>query len=400
MENLEKFIEQIRIEISVFYEKLYFSDTEIKKFDSFYKSKDFTEELLKVHEDKLEELKFNYDESQSLYDKTAKWLDFWQQFILFEEKTKDPNRFKVRGYNSLEEEKARKQFTKDFPKLEEELRRNAEEYSELNHKEYTIYGYEWKEYLDVLRKDYEKHKQNEKNEKKQQSAAPAPSKKDNFLYSKHASKIATPSFVKPSVKRKNIDQTPSLARQTKLQRTEIAETTVITSTAIPVGTPKVSSKLLMKGKATRKSRTPLKTRLRQKEATATNATKVNSNNTTTKSSTILSKNSASPKASKYKIPSKLQQNHENDESTDTTLTATISSKGSTTASSTVNASTYRTGGYPFKQIEINYQEFSRDLQKQPFKFKGNKNNGAASSATSNHADKDIKEKLTSTLIMS
>jgi hypothetical protein len=391
MDNLEKYIEQIRIEISVYYEKLYFSDSEMKKFDSNFTSKDFTEDLLKQHEQKLEELKFDYDESQSLYEKTAKWLEFWEKFVTFEEQTKDPNRFKVRGYNSLEEEKTRKQFTKEFPKLEDELRKYADEYKETNGgKIYTIYGNEWNVYLDLLRKDYEKHKLEQKNEKKQQTTV-ASKNKDNFLYSKHASKLSTPSttFAKPSIKRKKIDETP---RQNKLQKTDIPESTILKG-----NTPKVvNNKLLTKGKAaTRKSRTPIKTRLRQKiaVAAASNVTKVASNNTTTKSTTSKKGENVSPKKSKYKVPSKfLQQlDEDEDDSCETTLTATMSSKASSTTSSTVNASTYRTGGYPFKQIEINYQEFSRDLQKQPFKFKGN-NNGAAS----NHqVDKD---KLTSTFI--
>jgi hypothetical protein len=416
MANLEKFVEQIRLEISVYFDKLYCSDSEIANFDEFFKRKDFTEDLLKIHEDKLEDLKFKYDESQSLYEKTAKWLDFWQQFILFEEKTKDPNRFKVRGYNGLEEEKARKQFQSQFPKLEDELKKHAEEYRKTNGGElFTVYGYQWNVYLDILRKDYEQHKQNEKNEKKATTATKTTACstfKNTILVNKHLSKLATPSFQKSSIKRKNNEcitsalgqQTPSLIRNSKLQRTESINENTMTSTIISV-TPKANRFLLNSKNVKRKSRTPLKNRLRQtRVATAAAVVTTKTSATNLKSSTLVrkpSKPSNSPKPeSKYKVPSKLKQQQSSDQN-DTTLTATsnatVSSKASTTATSTANASSYRQGGYPFRHVntnDINYHEFTRDLQK-PFRFNGNTNSSVVSN---HHHDNDIKTKLTSTLI--
>ena len=167
-------------------------------------------------------------------------------------------------------------------------------------------------------------------------------------------------------------------------------------------TPSASSKFLQKTNK-RKSRTPLKSRLRQSRAAA-NTTKAISHNTTKSTTTTTTtkslKTAKSPKPSKYKVPTKIQQQQNSDESNDTTLTQTVSSKASTTASSTVNASSYRNKGYPFKQIntnDINYHEFTTHLQK-PFKFNGS-NNNSGGSTLSHHADKDIKDKLTSTLIM-
>ena len=73
----------------------------------------------------------------------------------FEEKTKDPERLKVRGYNLLNEEKQRKQFTSQLPKLELDLASLADEYRKANGgREFTIKGLEYSEFIQVRRKLY------------------------------------------------------------------------------------------------------------------------------------------------------------------------------------------------------------------------------------------------------
>lgn len=429
MANLEKFIEQIRLEIGVYYEKLYFSDNEIDVFNEFFKSKDFTEDLLKIHEEKLEDLKFKYTESQTLYEKTFKWLELWRQFITFEEKTKDPSRFKVRGYNGAEEEKSRKQFQLQFPKLEDELKRLSDEYEKTNGGEtFQIYGYEWNIYFEMLKKDYENHKLNEKKEKQAAAAGNANNnnynnnvnKKDTFI-NKHTSKLITPLNNQKitSVKRKNdlyLQQTPSIMRNSKLQRTDCNndDNTLTSTISATPGTAKFN-KLLNKNTSKRKSRTPMKQRLRQsKQLTSKNVSVASKANSTTTMNSKAS-NSPSKTANKYKMPTRFKQQSQmssnENESADTTLTATsnttaiskisslthhtTASSSTSTASTTQHhyhhVSTYKQSGYPFRHVntnDINYHEFTRDLNK-PFRF---------NAITPNNADNDIKTKLTSTLI--
>lgn len=89
MENMQKFIESIRVDIRALCEKMYFSDKEMKKLTKeLLGLNDFTEDLLKMHEEKLENLKFDFDERESIYEKVNKWNQLWNEFIQFEEKTK------------------------------------------------------------------------------------------------------------------------------------------------------------------------------------------------------------------------------------------------------------------------------------------------------------------------
>lgn len=98
MENMQKFIDSIRVEIREFLEKMFFGTKEIKVLENnLLALTDYTEDLLMRHEQKKEELEFEFQESQVLFEKTAKWIKLWGDFIQFEEKTKDPARFKVRG---------------------------------------------------------------------------------------------------------------------------------------------------------------------------------------------------------------------------------------------------------------------------------------------------------------
>lgn len=98
MENMQKFIEAIRDEIKNLCAKMYMGDKDIRKLNlELLNSTEYTEQLLTQHEEKLEDLKFRYTECEGLYEKTAKWMQLWSEFVQFEEKTKDPLRFKQRG---------------------------------------------------------------------------------------------------------------------------------------------------------------------------------------------------------------------------------------------------------------------------------------------------------------
>ncbi len=228
--------------METYYTKMYYTKNQRQEFKDFMVDTDYSEELLKAHEDKLEDLKFRYEESEELYTHVAEWLQLWAEFIEFEEKSKDPNRFKQRGFNSLDEEKKRKHFHQNFPKLEKELTARTAEYEDRNGGEqFEIYGSHWKTYIQDLKNDYEQFKKNEKKEKA-------------ILRDKNTTmKVTTPSILKTTnriLKRKNEPQTPIQAavRSSKFQRLD--EKTITNSP-------------MKKVLSTRKSRTPLKKRLRR-----------------------------------------------------------------------------------------------------------------------------------------
>jgi hypothetical protein len=159
MENVSTFIDKVRDDIKIFAEKLYYNDEDTKNFEQFFNCKDYTEDLLKIHEDLLDDLQLKYNENQVLYEKSAKWLSLWQQFSTFSEQTKDPNRFKQRGFNGAEEEKTRKQYKSQFLKLEDEIEKKAQDYKTRNNGNvFMIKGVEWNLHFDTLRQKCDKSK--------------------------------------------------------------------------------------------------------------------------------------------------------------------------------------------------------------------------------------------------
>lgn len=415
MANMQRFIEELRMEIVEFNSKMYLNGD---AFGEHMRDVDYTEALLKMHEDHLEELRFKYDESDVLFEALAKWMNLWENFVAFEERTKDPNRFKTRGYNSLDEEKMRKQFTQQFPRLEDELVRYAADYEARNGGDrFMVHGLLWSDYLKTLRSDYEAFKANEKKEKQIiRDNAKQPGK---FNMAKAAIAGGVSKLTTSSVKRKNdctvmnAHGTPSFLRSSKLQRTELGDNTCST---VVTGNLTPAMKLLRRSKNfSRKSKTPLKNRLRNTRLNT--AAAVSSNvSTMSKASSVPVKSALklpvkasalpAPTSGKYKLPSSLKvQQAVSSAGNDTTLTGTTCSsnnKTSSTNASTMSKASHNSSSMPFKSIinnqELNYFEFTRDLK--GFNFSASKSTAGASATGSHYyqTSSDIKAKLTSTII--
>jgi protein regulator of cytokinesis 1 len=161
MENMQKFVEGIRCDIKVLMDKMFLVGDDHMQF--LLSSDDFNEELLAQHEKQLEELRFLYDENQDMYEKMRKWSEVWDEYVAFEEKTKDPQRFKQRGYNMLEEERQRKAFKIQLPKLEEDIVANANEYAEAHDgQSFCIFGMPYQQFIEHKKTVYEESKLNER----------------------------------------------------------------------------------------------------------------------------------------------------------------------------------------------------------------------------------------------
>jgi hypothetical protein len=225
----------------------------------------FTEELLKEHEECLDTLKFIYQESQTLFEKTKKWLDTWEEFLLFDERTKDPARLKKRGYNMLEEEKQRKQFQTQMPKLEDEINKLAAEYEKMNAKKFCINGIY---YIDYISGKKQEHEENKIIERKEKQIMRGDTLKPN--QSKYVFKATTP-LTLSSNKRRN-DNDPSHLPSSKLFRQDNETTTI--SINSKMGTSKLSSATKPKPPQSqlksnkRNSKTPVSRSRRSKIASA------------------------------------------------------------------------------------------------------------------------------------
>lgn len=121
----------------------------------------------------------------------------------------------------LEEEKQRKTFNNQLPKLEEELHQLTNEYREMNGgAEFTVFGLSFADYVHTKRVDYEESKELERKEKQIMRDT---IKKNETRY---GSKPITPLALRNKRKLAGIADgthlnTPGAAHRSKLQRTEV-----------------------------------------------------------------------------------------------------------------------------------------------------------------------------------
>lgn len=129
-QNIGKFIEKIKDELVIEYERCFISQ---EQQDSFFAlsgvSGECNEELLELYEKELERVKKLYDENREIFEKFQEWRKLWKQLIDFELKTNDPNRFYNRNCKLLEEEKERKKLQRNLPKVEKDLKTLSDNYS-------------------------------------------------------------------------------------------------------------------------------------------------------------------------------------------------------------------------------------------------------------------------------
>lgn len=287
MENMQKFIESVRVEIREYCEKMFMGPQEMRQLDDeLLLSQDFSEEMLTRHEQKKEELEFMYAESQLMFEKAARWIKLWSDFIEFEEKTKDPARFKVRGYNMLAEEKQRKLFNSQLPKLEDDLTQHAHEYANSNdRKEFMIGGLFWSEFIQRKKQDHEESKMNERKEKQIM--------RDNMKKneSRFGSKPITPLAIRNKRKMQlttmgeSTMATPSrTSKNPKLLKTESTPgTSILAGSSRGIAGSRVNTRAGMQPKlniaSKRKSKTPAKNRFRKSRGLAAEANVSHMNDT-------------------------------------------------------------------------------------------------------------------------
>ena len=162
MKNIENLIEKSLSEIKLLHGKLFHSEADNNNFFGRINKSWPSLELLKIYEEKIEELQFEYFENEVLFENVANWMKLWQEYLLFNKQTSNPNRFKNRKFNGAEEEKSRKQYKLQFKKLEEAIKLNCDDYSARNSgKVFLINGYEYNVFFD---KNRESLKQTDKKE--------------------------------------------------------------------------------------------------------------------------------------------------------------------------------------------------------------------------------------------
>lgn len=118
--NLGSFISNLRIELLQLWDKCHVSQPERDLFHYFL-STDLSDEVLEAHEAEVDKWKKYYAKVEHILKKIEKRRHLWDMMIVFENKAADPNRFKNRKGNLLQEEKERKKLQKDLPALENNI---------------------------------------------------------------------------------------------------------------------------------------------------------------------------------------------------------------------------------------------------------------------------------------
>ncbi|XP_026859853.1 protein regulator of cytokinesis 1a isoform X3 [Electrophorus electricus] len=147
MKNIKSVVEIVRGEISLLWEKCFYSLQQRQAFTPYYDDA-FTEELLAAHEQEQQCLKEHYESHRELYDGVNSWQNNWSLFQELEKKATDPSRFHNRGGNLLREEKQRAELQKSLPKLERSLKSQIEQWEAEQGKEFQVNGQCFTQYVE------------------------------------------------------------------------------------------------------------------------------------------------------------------------------------------------------------------------------------------------------------
>ncbi|XP_023698850.1 protein regulator of cytokinesis 1-like isoform X2 [Paramormyrops kingsleyae] len=186
MENIRVFTEAVRAELASYWEKCFFSAEQQQDFVPYH-HEEFSEELLRLHEDELQRLRQHFEEHQELYEGVHQWQENWLLFLELEKKATDPSRFTNRGGNLLKEEKQRADLQKNLPKLEKKLKAQIDVWEQEQGREFLIDG---KKFLQFVEEQWELHRTEKERERVERQLKKSKQTEEDMLY---GTAVRTPS---------------------------------------------------------------------------------------------------------------------------------------------------------------------------------------------------------------
>ncbi|XP_065365998.1 protein regulator of cytokinesis 1-like [Calliphora vicina] len=193
-QNIKLFVQQIRDEISKWWEKTLKSEVQKSRFSNFT-STCYTDDLLVLHEMELEDLKLYYETNKQIFDLYADRNILWDRMNALESKASEPGRYNNRGGQLLKEEKERKTIATKLPKIEQQICELVRQYEEIEHAPFLVFG---ENIIDVMaaqwdqkRRDKEMLQSARKNAGKQKSATKTNSTMRTPLSMKNASSVSS-----------------------------------------------------------------------------------------------------------------------------------------------------------------------------------------------------------------
>nr|XP_045596197.1 protein regulator of cytokinesis 1-like isoform X1 [Procambarus clarkii] len=120
-QNMSRFINQLRRELEILWEKCHICERERNSFLPYF-TEGYTEEILEAHDNEVMRLNAYFNDHKQIFMKIKQRHEVWNKLVQLEEKANDPNRlFGNRGCSLLQEEKERKRVKNELPRVEKEL---------------------------------------------------------------------------------------------------------------------------------------------------------------------------------------------------------------------------------------------------------------------------------------
>ncbi|XP_035212870.1 protein regulator of cytokinesis 1-like [Stegodyphus dumicola] len=160
-QNIQSYVENLRKELEGLWDRCFVSETQRQQFHPFT-TMEFNDEILEAHDMEVEKWRSFYKDTENIVNKIAKRQKLWDLLIAFENKSSDPNRYKNRGGNLLQEEKERRRLQRDLPALENEIFNDIEEYEAQKGKPFLYFGLDFREFINRQWEDRINQKENEK----------------------------------------------------------------------------------------------------------------------------------------------------------------------------------------------------------------------------------------------
>ncbi|KAK0088110.1 hypothetical protein PV326_004941 [Microctonus aethiopoides] len=208
MENIARFVKKLREDLISWWDICKFSKIQRDAFRPM-RYETCTEDILTLHELELARVQKFYYENSAIYDLLNKREEMWDQMKELQRRAEDPDRFHNRGGQLLAEEKMRKYFNKNLPKIEIELQNLIMDYETKHGVPFTINGLTLEEYIkqqvDEHKEQMEILKQARVKAREEKKSA----KKTPLSASRRTPGVATSiRAIQTSLKRKQVDRSP------------------------------------------------------------------------------------------------------------------------------------------------------------------------------------------------
>ncbi|KAM9352344.1 protein regulator of cytokinesis 1-like [Symphorus nematophorus] len=210
LQSIKSFIESVRAEIALFWERCFYSQEQQQAFAPYH-ADDFTEALLSLHEAEVSSLKKYYEDHRQLFEGVTKWQENWTLYLELDKKANDPSRFNNRGGNLLKEEKQRTDLQKSLPKLEKSLKAQIDVWEQENGREFLVNG---QKFLEYVQQQWQNHHTEKEKEKLERQLKKTKQTQEDMLY---GTSMRTPS-------KRRIAGTPTPGKVRKLNGTSTIST--------------------------------------------------------------------------------------------------------------------------------------------------------------------------------